>query len=141
MKRQFRPEDIAAITRQLTTDQGGRCGCCNGEPGPSGLTIEWSLDETDDDGTPMLRGVLCRRCKIAVNRYIRPSKFTLVPSVHAMVEAYVQRSWQDPRAILRRLGVVARDKVAGAVVERVHVDVVARISTTEDIAAWLESLP
>jgi hypothetical protein len=128
LKRRFRPEEIDAITQCLVAEQRGACACCGILDFP--LTIEWALDEVNDHNEPMLRGAICRRCKIAVNRYIRPSKYVLVPKVLERVETYVRRRWQDPRVVLKRLGYV-----------QARMDVVEnRVAETDDLVAWLDSI-
>lgn len=122
VKRWF-PEGLEALQTALEDVQGGTCACC-GHPSRTRMGIDWSLDQTADDGCPLVRGVVCRSCKIAINRYVHPSRFVLMPEVTERVEQYLCRAWIDPRQVHRGSG----GKVDGARFR------------TEDLVAWLDQV-
>lgn len=97
LKRRATLAELEEWTARVVADQDGRCACCDQPPTTTGLSLEWSLDDTADDGFPLARGALCRPCTIAVNRVIHPSKYVLIPTQLDLVEAYLEQPYTDVR--------------------------------------------
>lgn len=129
---------LDAIRERLTTEQAGACACCGRSGKGVALNTHWALEETNDEGIPMLRGAICRSCKIAVNRVVHPSRFVLQAQHLAMVEVYLRRPWQDANDVLVRAGlerVTARsDALPGAGVDAV------RRAVTDDVVGFLDEI-
>lgn len=103
VKRWFPGPTLSSLQQAMESAQGGVCACC-GLPSRTRMGIDWSLDQEADDGCPLTRGVVCRSCKIAINRYVHPSKYVLMPAVTERVERYLERAWFDPRQLHRGSG-------------------------------------
>lgn len=140
LRRRFYAEEVEAIRQRLVAEQGQVCACCGDDRDPARLAIDWALDEQDDDGIPLLRGALCRSCKIAVGRYTRPSKFVLTPNALERVKAYVRRPWEHPSAVLRRLGAVEVAQRHEEREVRVQGAVETQIAATEEVLDFLASV-
>jgi hypothetical protein len=137
--RRFTKEEVEAIRQRLVAEQDGACACCLTIT--DALTVEWSIDEYDDDNIPSLRAAICRRCKIAVNRYIRPSKFVLTPKTLERVSRYVAgRSWRHPDDVLRALGVDRRRRAEESRAGRLTTEADVAIEESARLADWLESI-
>lgn len=114
LKRRLGPDQLEGMKLRLSREQEGVCACCR--QADLDLSIDWSLDETTDDGIPCARAAICRSCKIAVNRVVHPSRFVLEPAQLAQVETYLRMPWRD----IRKRG--------------------AGLSQPLDVASWLKSL-
>ena len=138
MKRRFDPVELDLLLQAVTTEQRGFCACCGEEPSRVGLGLDWALTEVTDTGLPMVRGALCRPCKIAVGRVTVSSRFTLLPKTLARVERYLERPWRDPVGLLERAGLSApRRNVVAEIGER---EAEARKAYTDDIVNWLTTI-
>lgn len=119
-------------------EQAGACACCGLSGKGVRLNSHWSLDDTNDEGLPMVRAAICRSCKIAVNRVLHPSRFVLQASQLAMVEVYLRRPWQDVNDVLVRAGeerlTMRSDAAPAAGVT------VARKAMTDDVVGFLASM-
>ncbi len=123
-KRRYGPAGLDEIRSRLGVVQGGLCACCDQEPATGRMGIDWSLDQTTDAGDPLLRALVCKPCKIAINRYIHPSRFVLQPERIEQIKAYLRRPWQDPKHLLQ--GWKGNQPLTP-------------LSRTEGLVAWLDS--
>lgn len=132
---------VPIITEQLTKEQDGACACCGTTPIGSTLAPEFSLDQTNDAGIPLVRAMTCRSCKIAVSRVVHPSRFVLQPERLDAVEAYLKRPWQDPDVVLRRAGIEVRRRHEVVAVADQYAAAVARTDETVDFLKSIGAMP
>lgn len=80
------------ILQAVLDESGGVCTCCAGRSSSLDRPhLDWEPYQRSDDGGPLLRGALCRSCKMALNRYVDGSKYQPTDLQMLWLTAYLQR--------------------------------------------------
>lgn len=103
--RRLTPEQQEALLLVVLDETDGACHCCKGGSGSQTRPhLDWSPTQRDDTGGPLLRGALCRSCKIAMNRYLDDgAKHKPDEEQVTWLQVYLTKPWRTPAEAHRGL--------------------------------------